>query len=278
MHAQARAANRADSRIITVDNQRLRVAIHPGKGSGTPLLLMNGIGVNLEMFQPFVDELDPDREVIRFDVPGIGGSPLPVIPYSFPSLAFLIARMLDTLGYKLVDVLGVSWGGALAQQFALQFPSRCRRLILASTSTGLTMIHGRLYALARMASPWRFTEPSYLKVADPDLSSEGLKSETEFVRKTAPVLRAGFSAGYMYQLLAGLGWTSLPWLWLIRQPTLILAGLDDPVVPSANAKIMHRLIPRSKLYLFKGGHMGLLTHSKELASVVEQFLSLATPA
>jgi poly(3-hydroxyalkanoate) depolymerase len=275
MHAQARAANRADSRIITVNNQRLRVAIHPGKGM--PLLLMNGIGINLEMFQPFVDELDPDREVIRFDVPGIGGSPLPAIPYSFPSLAFLMARMLDTLGYKQVDVLGVSWGGALAQQFAMQFPSRCRRLILVSTATGLTMIHGRLDALAKLASPRRFTEPSYLKMTDPDLSSEGLKSETDFVRKTAPALRAGFSAGYMYQLLASLGWTSLPWLWLIRQPTLLLAGHEDPVVPPVNAKLMHRLIPRSQLYLFKGGHMGLLTHCKELASVVEQFLSLATP-
>jgi poly(3-hydroxyalkanoate) depolymerase len=264
--------------MITVKNQRLRVAIHPGKGGGTPLLLMNGIGVNLEMLQPFVDELEPDREVIRFDVPGIGGSPLPAIPYSFPSLAYLMTLMLDTLGYRQVDVLGVSWGGALAQQFALQYPSRCRRLILASTAPGLTMIPGRLGVISRLASPQRFTEPSYLKEADPDLSGEGLKSETEFVRKAAPALRAGFSAGYMYQLMAGMGWTSLPWLWLIRQPTLILAGQKDPVVPPANAKIMHRLIPRSKLYFYRGGHMGILTHCEELASVVEKFLSLAMPA
>ena len=273
MYSQAEGVRQVGVRMITVNNQRLRVAIDPGNGSHNPLLLMNGIGVNLELFQPFVDTLDPAREVIRFDVPGIGGSPTPAMPYSLPSLAHLVAQMLDHLGYKQVDVLGVSWGGALAQQFALQHGSRCRRLILASTSTGLTMIPGRLDALARMATPQSYTEPSYLKEADPDLSSEELQSEYEIVREAAPALRLGGSHGYLYQLLAGVGWTSLPWLWLIRQPTLILAGNKDPIVPPINAKIMQRLIPRSKLYIFNGGHMGLLTHTKELAHIVEQFLT-----
>jgi len=273
MHSREEAVRPEGVRVITVNNQRLRVAIRPGNGSRNPLLLMNGIGVNLELLQVFVDALDPAREVIRFDVPGIGGSPSPAMPYTFLSLAHLVARMLDHLGYKQVDVLGVSWGGALAQQFALQHSSRCRRLILASTSTGLTMIPGRLDALARMATPRSYTEPSYLKEADPDLSSEGLQWESEVVSEAAPALRLGGSRGYLYQLLAGMGWTSLPWLWLIRQPTLILAGNEDPILPPINAKIMQRLIPRAKLYIFSGGHMGLLTHTRELAHVVEQFLT-----
>ncbi len=66
---------------------------------------------------------------------------------------------------------------------------------------------------------------------------------------------------YVYQLMAALGWTSVPWLRLLRQPTLILAGDDDPIVPAINAKIMHRLIPNSKLYIYNGGHLGLLTHA-----------------
>jgi len=273
MHSQAKAAPQQGDRMITVNNQRLRVAIHPGNGNYYPLLLMNGIGVNLELFQLFVDTLDPAREVIRFDVPGIGGSPTPALPYSLPSLAHLVAQMLDHLGYTQVDVLGVSWGGALAQQFALQHGSRCRRLILVSTSTGLTMIPGRLDALARLATPQSYTEPSYLKEADPDLSSEGLQSEAKIVREAAPALRLGGTRGYLYQLLASTGWTSLPWLWLIRQPTLILAGNKDPIVPPINAKIMQMLIPRSKLYIFNGGHMGILTHTRDLAPVVEQFLT-----
>src|SRR5437870_12050829 len=126
----------AETRPITVSGQRLRVAIRKGDGTRTPLLLINGIGVNLEVLQPFVDALDPAIEVIRFDVPGTGGSPAPRIPYRFSAHARLVTQMLDQLGYQQVDVLGISWGGALAQQFAYQYPERCRRLILVSTGTG----------------------------------------------------------------------------------------------------------------------------------------------
>src|SRR5438094_8741096 len=88
MNAQAEAERRPDDiRIINVKGQLLRVAIRPGKGTGTPLLLMNGIGVSFEVFQPFIDELAPEIEVIRFDVPGTGGSPRPAMPYRFSPLA-----------------------------------------------------------------------------------------------------------------------------------------------------------------------------------------------
>src|SRR5215469_8657799 len=120
------------ARTITVRGQRLRIAVRPGKGTRTPLLLINGIGANLEVLQPFVDALDAAIEVIRFDVPGTGGSPAPLFPYRFSMHAWLASKLLEQLGYQQVDVLGVSWGGALAQQFALQYSARCRRLILVS--------------------------------------------------------------------------------------------------------------------------------------------------
>src|SRR5690349_6555390 len=126
----------AQTRTITVRGQRLRVAIRKGGGTRTPLLLLNGFGVNLEVLQPFVDALDPAMEVIRFDVPGTGGSPAPRFPYRLSGHAWLVSKMLNQLGYQQVDVLGVSWGGALAQQFAFQYSRRCRRLILVSTATG----------------------------------------------------------------------------------------------------------------------------------------------
>ena len=72
-----------ETRTIIVDGQPLRIAIRPGDGTRTPLLLLNGIGVNLEVLQPFVDALDPAIEVIRFDVPGTGGSPAPTRPLPF---------------------------------------------------------------------------------------------------------------------------------------------------------------------------------------------------
>jgi pimeloyl-ACP methyl ester carboxylesterase len=125
-----------------------------------------------------------------------------------------------------------------------------------------------------MFSPQGYLEACYLYGADPDTSSADLKKAIEALRRAAPALGSVFSTGYLYQLLAAIAWTSLPWLWLIRQPTLILAGDEDPVVPAINAQIMKALIPRSQLYLYKGGHMGLLTHCKELASVVERFLTV----
>src|SRR5215472_6150221 len=116
-----------------VEGQTLRVGIRRGEHAGPPLLLFNGIGANIELVRPFLAALQgPDA--IVFDVPGVGGSPAPRLPYRPSTLARLSARLLDDLGYAQVDVLGVSWGGALAQQFAHQQGSRCRRLVLAATS------------------------------------------------------------------------------------------------------------------------------------------------
>jgi pimeloyl-ACP methyl ester carboxylesterase len=89
--------------------------------------------------------------------------------------------------------------------------------------------------------------------------------------------RVGPALGYVYQLAAGAGWTSLPFLPLIRQPTLILSGDDDPLIPLANARLMHSLIPRSQLHVYHGGHLSLATEAAELAPVVGQFLAAGVP-
>jgi poly(3-hydroxyalkanoate) depolymerase len=263
----------AETRTIIVGGQRLRIAIRPGNGTRTPLLLMNGIGVNLEVLQQFVDALDPAIEVLRFDVPGTGGSPAPLIPYRFSALARLVRKMLDQLGYRQVDVLGVSWGGALAQQFAFQYPDRCRRLILVSTGTGALMVPGRPSALTKMATPRRYQDPAYMEQVAGEIYGGKIHRQPELAREFARTARFGGMLGYFYQLLGAAGWTSIPWLRKLRQPTLILHGDDDPLVPLVNARIMHRLIPHSKLYIFHDGHLGLMTSAQELAQVVDQFLA-----
>ena len=263
----------AETRTITVRGQRLRVAIRSGNGTRTPLLLVNGIGVNLEVLQPFVDALDPAIEVIRFDVPGTGGSPAPRIPYRFSMHALLVTNMLDQLGYRQVDVLGVSWGGALAQQFAFQYPVRCRRLILVSTGTGALMVPGNPSALARIATPRRYQDPAYMAQNAGAIYGGKMRTHPEYAHEFARTARLGSVLGYFYQMLGGMGWTSIPWLHTLRQPTLILHGDDDPLVPLVNAKIMQRLIPHAKLYIFHDGHLGLGTSAQELAQVVDQFLT-----
>jgi len=72
--------------------------------------------------------------------------------------------------------------------------------------------------------------------------------------------------------VASTGWTSLPFLRLIRQPTLLLMGDDDPIIPAVNARIMARLIPDARLHLYEGGHIALVTEADRLAPVIEDFL------
>ena len=252
----------------------MRIAIHQGDGTRTPLLLMAGIGSSLETLDPLVDELDATLEIIRFDVPGTGGSPKPVYPYSLSAYASLVAQMLDQLDYMQVDVLGFSWGGGLAQQFAFQYAKHCRRLILCSTGTGATMIPGRLSAIAQLTMPWQFGEPFYMKEIASSPFGTSLRSDPERMREFTRALYPTDPVGYCYQYWAVLGWSSMPWLWSLRQPTLILSGNEDPLVPLTNAKIMQCLIPNAQLYVYDGGHLGLITHAEELAGVIDKFLQL----
>jgi poly(3-hydroxyalkanoate) depolymerase len=253
------------------------VSVRPGDGSRTPLLLLNGIGSALEVLQPFVDALDPSWEVIRFDVPGTGRSPAPTVPYNLATLSLVVARLLDRLGHDgKVDVMGISWGGGLAQHFAVQHPRRCRRLVLASTGTGTLMVPAHPRVLARMATPRRHRDPQYAARIAADIYGGTIRNDPRSARHighhAAPL---GTRRGYYYQLLAAAGWTSLPFLQLIRQPTLVICGDDDPIIPKINAKIMGRLIPNAEVHLFAGGHVGLLTDAEEIAPVIEQFLSRA---
>ena len=271
-------------RTVAVGGQLIRVAVRPArrgwrtKPATTPLLLVNGIGASLELLQPFVDHLDPALEVIRFDVPGVGGSPLPAGPYRFTGLCRLMAQLLTELGHGRADVLGISWGGAVAQHFAAFQPSRCRRLVLVSTATGMIMVPTRPSVLAKMATPRRYTDRGYLATVAGDLYGGSARTDPGRVMATMHSdNRVGSPRGYLYQLTAGLGWTSVPFLPLVRQPTLILSGDDDPIIPLANARLMHRLIPGARLHVFHGGHLALVTEASTLAPAVSEFVSVPPP-
>jgi poly(3-hydroxyalkanoate) depolymerase len=262
--------------MINVKGVALYVAIEQGDGNGPPLLLINGIGANLELFDPFIKALDnvggQKIGTIRFDVPGIGRSPLPRYPLRFKGLARLISEMLDVLGHPEIDVLGISWGGALAQQFAHQYPSRCRRLILVSTSSGGISVPGKPGVLGKMLSPRRYLDPSYMAAIAPLLYGDAFRQNADLAHTYAQLIKAPHGRGYVGQLLAGVGWTSIPWLHRLRQPTLILAGKDDVIVPPINARILARLIPHATLHVFNGGHLFALTEKEQVASLVHAFL------
>jgi poly(3-hydroxyalkanoate) depolymerase len=262
-------------RYVSVGGQRLRVRVDRGNDAGAvPLVLCNGIGASLEVLDPFVEHLLPQTTVIRFDVPGTGGSPVSFAPYGFPYLAWVLGRMLNKLGYSVVDILGLSWGGALAQQFAFQNPRRCRRLVLVATGTGAVMVPGHPRVLAKMLTPKRFSDTSYAASVAGELYGGKVREHGEDVAELfLQQLHAGSKVGYLHQLLAGAVWTSLHALPAIRQETLIVAGTDDPIVPVINARIMNCLMPHSQMYLHDGGHVDLITNAAELAPVISQFLN-----
>lgn len=262
-----------DEQYVSVGGQRLRMRIDTGPGaSGVPLVLCNGIGAGLEVLDPLVARLSGST-VIRFDVPGTGGSPASFAPYGFPYLAWVLGRLLTRLGFGVVDVLGLSWGGALAQQFAFQNPRRCRRLVLVSTATGAVMVPASPRVLSKMLTPHRFSDPGYASAIAGELYGGTVRHHgADVAALFGTQLHSGSVVGYAHQLLAGAVWTSLHALPAIRQQTLIVAGTDDPIIPVVNARIMNRLLPHSRLHLHDGGHVDLITNATELAPVISTFL------
>jgi poly(3-hydroxyalkanoate) depolymerase len=269
----AAAAALLEIREVVVGRQRLRVGTRRGKHGGTPLLIFNGIGANLELMEPFVAAL-PGVEVIAFDVPGIGGSAPARWPYRLFQLARLADRLLRALGHEgQVDVLGVSWGGALAQQFARSFAARCRRLVLAATSAGAVMVPGKLGVIAKLASPRRYLDPGYLAGIGGELYGGAYRRDAGLLASHAGHIRPPRGRGYLYQLLAGAGWTSIFWLHTLRQPTLVIAGSDDPIVPVVNGRLLAALIPNARLHIVDDGHLFLVSRAREVGPLVQAFVT-----
>jgi poly(3-hydroxyalkanoate) depolymerase len=258
---------------VEVGGQLLRVGLRRGRDGAAPLLLFNGIGASLELVETFAGALDQRIGIVAFDVPGVGQSPAPRRPYRFSGVASLANQLLLALGYDdTVDVLGVSWGGAVAQQFARMFPTRCRRLILAATSPGAIMVPGKLSAITKLASPRRHRDPDFLRKVGADIYGGAYRTDSGLLQDLTHQFKPPGKLGYTYQLLAGVGWTSLPWLHRLRQPTLILHGTDDPIVPLVNARILASLIPNSRLHIIDDGHLFLVSRTNEVARLVSGFL------
>jgi poly(3-hydroxyalkanoate) depolymerase len=261
-------------RFVDADGVRIRTAV---RGSGPPLLLVTGLGASLELATPFERELAARGvQAVSFDAPGIGESSPYRWPRRMPGIARTVEQTLDALGYDVVDVLGVSLGGVIAQQFAHQAPHRVRRLILAATGPGLGGVPGSPRVLLDLATPRRYYQPDYYRrIAgriyggaarrDPDALLHG--SPARFIER--PTL-----SGYLGQIYAITGWTSVPWLRTLRQPTLVLAGDDDPIVPLVNGRILAWCIPDARLHVVRnGGHLFLLERPAAMAALVAGFLT-----
>lgn len=265
-------------KTIKLNGRTLRVAVRTGLPNTVPLMMLNGIGASLELVMPFIQALHPDLEVIAFDIPGIGGSEVPDIPYRLANMTCVVSQMLDQLGYDQVDVLGLSWGGFLAQQFAHDYPARCRKLILAATSSGADSVSPNWEVMSLMLSPRRYTDPEYAASIAPKIYGGQFRHNKELALSHAKkmvadkALSKGSDQGYYYQLFSVMGWSSRWWNHKLKQPTLVLAGNDDPVIPLVNMQRLAKSIPDSILCVFDDGHLFLLTDIPKVMPYITAFL------
>jgi len=259
------------NRIITAQGQDWNVVVYGPNDAERTLLLCNGIGASVDTIGTFVQHFKRTR-LVAFDVPGVGQSPTPLLPYRFSNLTRMLNNILDQLGIGQVDVFGVSWGGGLAQQFAYDFQQRCQSLTLAATAAGMIMVPGNQKVLSKMATPKRYMDPNYMMSVGAEVYGGDIAMKQELLREHAAAMKAGDRRGYLYQLMAGVGWTSYLFLRQIKVPTLIMMGADDPIVPPVNGKILVHRLPNATLEYVDCGHMFVLTQAEQIADRIETFI------
>jgi poly(3-hydroxyoctanoate) depolymerase len=270
----ALADSGAEEGYARVSGQRLRYA-HL-KGTGTPLLLCNGVGANLELALPLARAVFDagGAPVVLFDLPGIGRSPP---GRSLPGLrhyARLAVGLLDALGYSgSFAVGGVSWGGALAQRIARDYPARVRGLVLMATSPGILMVPGRPGALVRMITPRRYLSRRYMARNAAAIYGGEMRGRPDLAADFARLTHAPTPGGYLQQLLSVLTFSSLPWLHRVECPALVMGGDDDPLVRPINLRVLAALLPQAQLHIVpRGGHLFMVMRPRETAGRIAEFL------
>jgi poly(3-hydroxyoctanoate) depolymerase len=261
----------ADVDYLCTGGTRLRYSV---EGAGPPLLLTSGIGASLELAQPLRDAL-VGRSTIAWDAPGAGASDVPRSRPSLRRVAEYAVALLDELGLEQADVMGISWGGLVSQELARRYPSRVRRLVVAATGTGWTSVPGDLRALPILLSTRRYTSPHYLEQVGAKLYGGDVRRDPEILRRQASLrlLHPPTTGGYLWQLMATAGWTSVHWLHRLPHRTLVLAADDDPISHVANGRLIAGLIPDATLTVIEGGgHLFAITRPDETARLVGRFL------
>lgn len=228
----------------------LRVARwRAGSEDAPPLLFLNGVGADIDAAAPLLSRID-GREVWTLDMPGVGGSPDALLPYTASTMAATVMEIAGHFSHSAIDLAGFSWGGALAQQIAVQFPANIRHLVLMATSP----------VVAAPGIGWG-------ALFDDDMRDSSLKMPT-----ATPL-------GLTYQATAMAGWTSAARLSGLKNlPTLILMGEQDGVMPASYGQMLADLIDGAELEVVPGGsHLFPFTNSAAVAARIMAFLDQPQP-
>jgi 3-oxoadipate enol-lactonase len=243
------------------------------QGHGPPVLLIMGLGYTSVMWQRTRPTLSQHFRTIAFDNRGAGLSDVPAGPYSIPTMASDAAAVLDAAGVSRAHVFGVSMGGMIAQEFALQYPARTHSLILGCTApggpsavrAGSNVIE---ILLGRGMTPEQAREAILPFIYDAATPREKIEED---IRVRQPWLPT--PAGYMAQLQAILTWESYSRIAQITAPTLVIHGKSDALVPPGNGELIAKRIPGAKLVLLEhASHLFLTDQAEQANRQILEFL------
>jgi len=241
------------------------------RGSGPPLLLVHGLMVTGEMFEPVIEHFATRHRVIVPDLRGHGRSRGLAPPYTAAQLASDLSRLLDHLGIDSTAMLGYSYGGAIVQQLAFDHPKRCNRLVLACTyafkmATFRERLEGHLLPLLLKVIGMR-------RFAKFVVSRRSRQLGKELADWVVGLIADQDSKLIVSAWKAAMAFDSRRRLAEIKCPTLVVAASKDETVPLHHAKVLHEGITGSQLVIIDGANHALIwTRPNELVCVTDEFL------
>ena len=254
------------------------------RGRGSPLVLIQGVGIGRWGWEPVADRLARRFQVITIDNRGIGASDTPLGHATVRTMAQDVVAVLDDAGIQHASILGTSLGGMIAQELALAHPKRVDKLVLVATLPGGSrsrpMPLGTTYVFA--SAPFLTSTARLEQLVDRTLGSTTLRRRPEVAERLAAAKRAHPQSelAWRAQTTAGMLFNPLGQQRRITQPTMVVQGTADQVVEPDNAGVLADLLPNARVELFDGaGHLLYWERPKRFARVVTDFLTdPATPA
>jgi len=246
------------------------------QGHGEPVLLIMGLAYPSQMWYRTRPLLALSYRTLALDNRGIGQSDVPPGPYSISLMASDAAAVVDAAGIESAHVLGVSMGGMIAQELALQYPARVRSLILGCTAAGgPTAVRAEPEAIQMLMtrekmSPEQAADAAVPFIYDPATPRERIDEDIAIRRPWFPRPEA-----YAAQLQGILGWEAYSRLGQIVAPTLIIHGESDRLIPPGNAILIAERIPGAKLVMIQRASHLFFTDQPEVANrAIMDFLAV----
>ena len=247
------------------------------EGDGAPVVLIPGFAAGRWIWFKQTAELSRNFRVIVFDPRGVSASDKPEGPQTIGLLADDVAHLLDTIGIESAHIVGASFGGFVAQEFALKYPAMTRKLVLCCTSFGgpnhVVPAPETLQALAStkgLNSEERM-RANLLLAFTPEYVQSQVDEVDHIVR-----MRATNEVPehiYMSQLQAAMSFNTESRLAEIKSPTLVLSGDADIIVPVQNSRNLAAKIPGAKLQIIEGGsHTFFIEQAGTFNQILEEFL------